>query len=337
MPEKRARLALTIGDPAGIGPEISARLLEKGELDKADIRLIGSAEALFRELEPGIAGKLEVLSVREAESGKEPSSFPVIIDVAGDTVVPMGGPCGEGGRISGKAIEAAVRLAKKGTVDGIVTGPVSKEALNRGGYFYKGHTAMLSDLMDAPDCQMLMVSGALRILILTRDIPLANVPEKITEELIRTGTKVTVRALREFFGIDAPRILVAALNPHAGDGGINGAEEADTILPAVESLRSEGIDVEGPIPADTLFHDWWKKGVDAFIALYHDQGMIPFKMNGFENGVNMTIGLPVVRTSVCHGTAYDIVGKRIADPGSLSAAVALATGCLTNRKKKIGI
>ena len=228
-------------------------------------------------------------------------------------------------------------MAKKGIVEGIVTGPISKKALNLGGYYFKGHTAMLSEMMDAPDCQMMMVAGGLRILILTRDIPLADVPSMVTPERITAGVRETCRALKENFGIKSPVIKVAALNPHAGDGGINGREEIEIISPAIERLRAEGIDVSGPVPADTLFYNWGKSGVDAFIALYHDQGMIPFKVNGFKNGVNMTIGLPVLRTSVCHGTAYDIAGKGIADPASLEAAVTLASECLSSGVKKIGV
>jgi len=178
----------------------------------------------------------------------------------------------------------------------------------------------------------MMVAGRLRIVILTRDIPLADVPGLITRERIDTGVRVTAAALTELWGIEEPRIAVAALNPHGGDGGLNGREELDTVAPALEALVLEGFRVGGPIPADTLFHRWEEKGWDAFVALYHDQGMIPFKMGGFAGGVNMTIGLPTVRTSVCHGTAYDIAGRGEADTGSIEAAVRLAVECCRARR-----
>ncbi|MBN2184462.1 MAG: 4-hydroxythreonine-4-phosphate dehydrogenase PdxA [Candidatus Krumholzibacteriota bacterium] len=337
MSEVKPRLALTIGDPSGIGPELAAKLLKRGKLDSTETWLIGSAHSLQKETGRELYEKLEKMTPEEAGSGAAPSSFPVIIDVAGGIEPVPGRASAESGRISGRAVETAAEMAKKGIVDGIVTGPISKEALNLGGYHFKGHTAMLSEIMNAPDCQMMMVAGKLRILILTRDIPLSEVPLMVTREKISSGVRETCRSLREDFGIEAPVIRVAALNPHSGDGGVNGREEIEVISPAIEMLRAEGIDVSGPVPADTLFYDWANSGVDAFIALYHDQGMIPFKISGFKNGVNMTIGLPVLRTSVCHGTAYDIAGKGIADPASLEAAVSLASGCLASGRKKIGV
>jgi len=212
-----------------------------------------------------------------------------------------------------------------------VTGPISKEALGLAGYSYIGHTDMLSALLDAPDCQMIMVSGSMRIVILTRDIPLAEVPAAVTAKRLMTGVRVTDAAMRELWGIEAPRIDIAALNPHGGDGGVTGTEEGEVIIPAIAALVEDGIDARGPFPADTLFFNAQSRGCDAFVALYHDQGMIPFKMSGFDRGVNMTIGLPVVRTSVCHGTAYDIAGRGVAESGSLAAALELAVRCCRTR------
>jgi 4-hydroxythreonine-4-phosphate dehydrogenase len=222
-------------------------------------------------------------------------------------------------------------MARLGRVEAIVTGPVSKEALRLAGYRWRGHTEMLADLFEAPDAQMMMVSRGLRIVILTRDIPFRDVPAALTAGRIITGVRVTARALRELWGIERPRIDVAALNPHAGDGGVNGKEEIEVIRPALERLRAEGFDARGPFPADTLFLRARERPCDAIVALYHDQGMIPFKIDGFDEGVNMTIGLPVVRTSVCHGTAYDIAGTGAAGSGSLRAALDLAVGCCRRR------
>jgi 4-hydroxythreonine-4-phosphate dehydrogenase len=195
---------------------------------------------------------------------------------------------------------------------------------------------MLASLFDAPDCQMMMVAGDLRILILTRDIPLRDVPGAITESRIRTAVRILSESMHELWGVENPRIAVAAVNPHAGDGGFIGSEEKDVLVPALEELSHNGYNVSGPYPADTLFQGWRRKDFDAFVAMYHDQGMIPFKMGGFEQGVNITLGLPVVRTSVCHGTAFDIVGQGAGDPGSLEAAFDLAVKCCLSRKKEMG-
>lgn len=323
-PERR-RLALTVGDPAGIGPEIAAAVLLSGGAEAADLFVIGAAGGLDRILEGSGGGPLPRVTAGRASRHEGP--FPVMIDVAGDIEVPAGGPGAEGGTVSGRAVETAAALAKEGSIEGIVTGPVSKEALRLAGYSYIGHTDMLAGLLDSPDCQMMMVSGDVRIVIMTRDIPLRRVPEAVTGERIRKAVSVTANALRRLWGIERPVIDVAALNPHAGDGGVTGTEEIEIIGPAIAELRGAGIDARGPFPADTLFHRPEKRGCDAFIALYHDQGMIPFKLTGFESGVNMTIGLPVVRTSVCHGTAYDLAGTGRASEGSLRAAIRLAVEC----------
>jgi 4-hydroxythreonine-4-phosphate dehydrogenase len=331
MSESRVRLALTVGDPGGIGPEITGSLLATRAFSGADVFVIGAHSALSSRLPAQACRAARVITPAEAAQLEAPDSFPVYIDTGAETTYRRG-PTAEGGRASGLAIEIAAALAKRGLVDGIVTGPVSKEALALAGYSRVSHTELLAGLLDAPDCQMMMVSRGLRIVILTRDIPLRDVPSAVTAERIRTGVRVTDRSLRELFGIENPRIAVAALNPHAGDGGVLGTEEIETIVPALETLRAEGRLVDGPFPADTMFYKWEKKGYDAFIVLYHDQGMIPFKAGGFEKGVNMTIGLPVVRTSVCHGTAYDIAGKGTAETGSLESAFALAVECCLARR-----
>jgi len=336
MTERRVPIALTIGDPAGIGPEIAAALLATGDDFGADIALVGSAEAMTAAARKagaavprviGTGGSVTGGALLEALAG----GSPVIIDTGGGRDVPAGGPSAAGGAISGEAVETAAGLAAGGFIESIVTGPISKEALGLAGYSYIGHTDMLSALLDAPDCQMMMVSGTMRIVILTRDIPLADVPAAVTKKRLMTGVKVTGAALRELWGLENPRIDIAALNPHGGDGGVTGSEEGEVIIPAIAALVREGIDARGPFPADTLFYHHERRGCDAFVALYHDQGMIPFKMSGFDRGVNMTIGLPVVRTSVCHGTAYDIAGRGEADTGSLSSALELAVRCSRSR------
>jgi 4-hydroxythreonine-4-phosphate dehydrogenase len=337
MSENDIRIALTIGDPAGIGPELAAAILEKETPGVENLILIGSGQALRQGMSAEAVSRIDFYPADRLDGTWMPPSLPAVIDVAGDIKFPAGTPSIESGSVAGRAIELAARLAGDGRIDGIVTGPVSKEALRLAGYPWNGHTSMLADLLDAPDCQMVMVSGELRIVILTRDIPLKDVPGEVTRERIDTGVRVMAEALRELWGKEDPVIVVASLNPHGGDGGVTGTEEIETVIPAIKDLRERGHDVRGPVPADTLFYEWEKRGADAFIALYHDQGMIPFKIGGFEDGVNMTVGLPVVRTSVCHGTAYDIAGKGLASPGSLIAALTLAIECARTRQKQVKV
>jgi 4-hydroxythreonine-4-phosphate dehydrogenase len=330
MGKRKVRLALTTGDPGGIGPEICARLLSRGPiLEMADLVVIGAAHALLLEA-PGLEKRFKTEGA-PARIGS--GAFPLLIDTGSGRSSPTGKPTAEGGKVSAKAIEKAVELAKDGRIDGIVTGPVSKEALGMAGYRYAGHTEMLAALFGAPDCQMLMVSGDFRVLILTRHVPLGEVVGRLDGGMIATGVRAAHAALERDFGIERPRIAIAALNPHAGDGGLIGDEDRRVVAPAVSELQRAGLDVEGPYPADSLFHSWRRRGYDALVALYHDQGMIPFKMEAFERGVNVTIGLPVVRTSVCHGTAYDIAGKGRASAGSLEAAFELAIRCCERRMK----
>jgi 4-hydroxythreonine-4-phosphate dehydrogenase len=335
MGRRKARLALTIGDPGGIGPEICSRILASDKRNRdVDFVVIGSAPALFRE-GPWIEEKLPLVDAGESGKVTLPPGRTSIVSTGGKDPPPVGRPTAEGGFASGRAVEVAVDLARRGEVEGIVTGPISKEALRLAGYEYDGHTEMLADLFDAPDCQMMMVDGAFRVVILTRHLPLGKVAETISAGLIETGVKVVIDSLESCFGLRKPRIAVAALNPHAGEGGYIGSEEERVIGPAVAGLRQEGLAVEGPIPADSLFHSSRARLYDAIVALYHDQGMIPFKMTAFERGVNVTVGLPVIRTSVCHGTAYDIAGAGTAGTGSLEAAIDLAAFC-AGRKAALG-
>ncbi|MCD6379611.1 4-hydroxythreonine-4-phosphate dehydrogenase PdxA [bacterium] len=334
--DESVSIALTIGDPAGIGPEIAADLMNRGRLNGLNLYLIGSAEELVKNLSRDVAEKINVVSDWNHIAERR-GDLPLVIDTSSGIVLPQGKPSEESGKISGKAIEIAILMALSGKVEGIVTGPISKEALALAGYSYVGHTDMFADKFDSPDCQMMMVNGTSRIVIMTRDIPLKEAPGAVTAQRINKCVKITNDALKKLWGIQTPKIVVAALNPHAGDGGVTGSEEVDIIIPAIEELLASGLDVTGPVPSDTLFCDRENKPYDAYIALYHDQGMIPFKSMGFTNGVNMTIGLPVVRTSVCHGTAYEIAGRGIADSGSLDAAVSLAVQCCTKKRRNVGV
>jgi 4-hydroxythreonine-4-phosphate dehydrogenase len=258
----------------------------------------------------------------------------VLLDTGVIDDVPVGADSAGGGRHAGRAIEVACKLARTRAVSAIVTAPISKKSLNLAGFHYTGHTEMLARYLNSPHCQMMMVHENLRVVPLTRHLAIRDVPGRITKEHIVMCMGVVERGLREDFGIRAPRIAVAGLNPHAGDGGVIGDEELDVIVPALEELRARGLEVDGPIPADAMFQAAAEAhaaqggargaGYDAYVSMYHDQGLVPFKMLAQRRGVNVTIGLPVPRTSVDHGTAYDIAGRGIAETQSLLAAYKLA-------------
>jgi 4-hydroxythreonine-4-phosphate dehydrogenase len=319
-------LAVTTGDPAGIGPEIVAHLFSEYTPENSVAVLIGAA-AVVRPwaqtfgLELPTGGSLDALG--EALGGS-PARV-VLLETGVEDEVPVGAEGRAGGRHAGRAIEVACELARNHSVGAIVTAPISKKSLNLAEFQYSGHTEMLAHYLNSPDCQMMMVHDNLRVVPLTRHLPLRDVPGSLTQERIITCMVVVDRALREQFGLASPRIAVAGLNPHAGDGGVIGREEIDVIAPALESLRKEGIDADGPLPADAMFQAACERGgYDAYVAMYHDQGLVPFKVASQRRGVNVTVGLPVIRTSVDHGTAFDIAGKGIAETQSLLAAYKLA-------------
>ncbi len=291
------RLAVTLGDPRGIGPEVTAAALEES------------------------AG-IELITVGAEGTGVEPTVSIGRWD---------GGPdAAAAGRLAGEAIERAIAMAMEGGVDGIVTAPIDKAALAAAGYTFPGHTEMLQTLSGTEEVAMMMAAertalgGALRVVLATIHIRLADVPSTLTAERLESQTRLTHRALRQRWGIDAPRLALCALNPHASDGGLFGDEEARVMAPVVGRLVDDGLDVAGPIPADTVFARALRGEFDAVIAPYHDVGMAAFKTASFGSGVNITLGLPFVRTSPDHGTALDIAGRGIADPGSMIEAVRTA-------------
>ncbi len=279
------RIAITAGDPAGIGPEVVARAA-------ADPRVAAACE-------------------------------PVVYGAPADESFAPGVLSAEAGRAAFDAIVRAVADAQGGSVHAIATAPVNKEAFRLAGLPWSGHTDLLAHLTGAPHVAMMFHSDVLRVVLATVHIPLADVPGRLTRESLEATIALTAAELPRF-GIAAPKIAVAGLNPHAGEHGLFGSEEARTIAPAVEACRSRGIDVSGPFPGDTIFVRARRGEFDVVIACYHDQGLIPVKLLAFGEAVNVTLGLPIVRTSVDHGTAFDIAGKGIADPASMVAAVLLA-------------
>ncbi len=230
-------------------------------------------------------------------------------------------------------IRETVQLIRQGALDGMATCPISKAALQAAGYLYPGHTEMLAELTGTEQYAMMMAGPRLRVTLVTIHCPLSQVAARLTERAIIDLIRITDRALRSDFALPRPRIAVAGLNPHAGENGLFGDEETTRIQPAIIQAQKEGITVEGPLPPDTVFFKAAAGRYDAVICMYHDQGLIPFKLLHFSDGVNVTLGLPLVRTSVDHGTAYDIAGKGIADAGSLTAAVNLAATISANRNR----
>ena len=330
-----AVIAVTAGDPAGIGPEIVARLFAQFRPDRSAAVLVGALGALGPWLER--AG-LEPYLVTDdpagaVEAARGSAGRVVVHDTGVGDPFPTGVDSEAGGRHAGEAIKRACELTKNWPVGAIVTAPISKKSLNLAKFHFSGHTEMLARYLNAPDCQMMMVCGGLRVVPLTRHVPLSEVSGHITLESVVTCVRVVAGALATDFGVASPRIAVAALNPHAGDGGVLGGEEEAVIIPALEGLRAEGIDADGPFPADALFPQAYRQyrakplgrgAYDAYIAMYHDQGLAPFKMISQRRGVNVTVGLPIVRTSVDHGVAYDVAGTGKAETESLWEAYKLA-------------
>ncbi len=311
-PSLRPRLALTVGDPAGIGPEVVLRALAGPRRHPAELV---------------VYGPLELLDQRALRFGlPPPAELPaVFVDVPAEGPVPLGVHSAVGGRAAAEAVLAAAREALAGRLDGLVTAPLNKESLASAGYPWPGHTEMLAELAGTDDVAMLFVGGGMRVALLTIHRALRSVPDAITPALVKRLARLLHRELPRF-GCQRRRIALCGLNPHAGEGGLFGTEERDVMAPALAALRSEGLDVHGPFPADSLFVRHKRGEFDAVLAAYHDQGLVPVKLAAFGQAVNVTLGLPFVRTSVDHGTGFDMVEQGRADPGSLHAAIEVAVG-----------
>ncbi|MCP9447395.1 MAG: 4-hydroxythreonine-4-phosphate dehydrogenase PdxA [Nitrospira sp.] len=326
-------LGITMGDPAGIGPEVIAKAAADRSLHSlCRLMVIGSATVM----DQAIRQLRLPLTVRPIES---PVSFQPLEGTLA-VLDPLDSPLGPftpgiASAVTGAAsvsfIKKAVELALAGSLDGIVTAPINKEAINLAGCHYPGHTELLADLTRTDESGMMIVGGPLRVMFTTTHIAIKDLPASLTQAKIERAIRLAQSALTDLFGIKHPRIGVAALNPHAGEHGLFGDEEARVILPASQAARTQGIDASDPLPADTLFGKAANGQYDAVVALYHDQGLIPLKLAAFGKCVNLTVGLPIIRTSVDHGTAFDIVGKGIADPGSLFEAIKLAATIAANR------
>ncbi|WP_240607806.1 4-hydroxythreonine-4-phosphate dehydrogenase PdxA [Pararhodobacter oceanensis] len=308
-------LALTCGDPSGIGPELAARVVKSAP---APFFWIGDPRHL-----PADTPWQAITA--PAETAQVPRGvLPVLtLDFAAEATPGQPDPANAAGTVA--AIERAVRLVQAGEASAVVTAPINKKALKDGaGFAFPGHTEFLADLAGGCDVVMMLACAALRVVPATIHIPLKDVPQALTREGLETVIRTTHAALIRDFGLSKPQIAVAGLNPHAGEGGAMGDEELTLITPLLDDLRAEGFALSGPLPADTMFHASARARYDAAICMYHDQALIPIKTIDFAGGVNVTLGLPFVRTSPDHGTAYDIAGRGIADPTSLRAAMVMA-------------
>lgn len=317
-----AALAIAMGDPAGVGPEIIAKSWVVRTLRSLPpFAMVGDAGAVARVWD----GPIEVIDdIAEAPVVFDRALPVLAVEPAGD-VVP-GTATISGARAALSALECAIALAQRGAAKALVTGPVSKAQLYGIGFNQPGQTEFVAERcgVAAEDAVMMLAGPSLRVVPLTAHVPLAAVPSLLSIDLLVTKARTTATALRRDFGIAAPRLAFAGLNPHAGESGTIGREEIDILEPAIAQLRAEGIDATGPFAADTLFHARARKHYDAALCCYHDQALVPIKTLHFDEGVNMTLGLPIVRTSPDHGTAFNLAGSDRAHPGAMIAAIAMA-------------
>ena len=328
----KIKIGITIGDINGIGPEVIIKALSHPKITDFFVPIIyGSTKVLSHYLNIYKDIHLPYVSTQDVESAAHHKIN--VINVGGDNVkVSMGQATKVSGEIAMKAIEAAVKDAKDGKLDAIVTAPINKAAMEKAGFKHVGHTEYLTEAFDAPESVMTMVSDSAIIAVASNHVPVSKIAESLSKHVLLRKMKVLTNALKTDFGFEKPMIGVLGLNPHAGDGGVIGDEEKEFIIPAIMEAKRNQILVSGPHPADGFFGSSDFTKVDAILAMYHDQGLIPFKLLSFGNGVNYTAGLPVIRTSPDHGTAYDIVGKDKADPSSLRKALFLAKDLFNNRK-----
>lgn len=306
------KLAITVGDPGGIGPEIVVKALNFSEVRRSCIPLVIGNGIVIEEA-------VRLLKSKMSRFAKQIE----IVDMGVIKKFRKNKPTLEGGSASVSYIKKAVELALSKKVDGIVTAPISKKALKMGGFKWPGHTEMLAELTNTKDYAMMLIGGPLKVILVTIHEALRDVPDLITKERILKTIRLARKAC-DMFGIKNPRIAVSGLNPHAGEAGLFGKEEIKKIIPAIKEALKEGIPVSGPYPPDTIFYKAYRGDADVVVCMYHDQGLIPLKMLAFDKGVNVTIGLPFIRTSPDHGTAYDIAWKGVANPSSMIEAIKTA-------------
>ncbi len=323
------RVGLTIGDPAGIGPAITLKAL-KALKGKAHFTVIGDSFVLNK-----AAKALKIKSSHLLFNNSSSIELKDLKNINKRYFV-FGRTSPEGGRASLEYLDAAVELLRKGELDCLVTCPISKEAINLAGSSFSGHTEYLADKFNCKDLIMMLLNEKLKFSLVTRHIPLKDVCTKITRNNLESNILNTIKCLKSLFLIRKPRVVVCGVNPHASDNGVIGSEELKIIEPAIATLRNKckGAIIIGPISSDVAISEAVKGNFDCVIALYHDQALIPLKLTGFDSGINLTFGLPFVRSSPLHGTAFDLSKKpELANPNSLISAIRLAIKCSLNQRK----
>ncbi len=324
------KVGISLGDPSGISPEILVKALTSKKIPKKDVAYIvyGSKNTLLK-TSKDLNINLKFNVINSLEEIKKSGFY--LLNLYDKDFQP-GKPSKESGKASVIFLENAVKDVLNKKTDGIVTLPISKKWIMESGFKYAGHTDYLADVSNTKDYVMALVCKKMKVGLITTHIPIKDVPSKITKDSIISKIKVIDRELKEKFDIKNPSIAVVGLNPHASDGGNIGNEEIEIITPALNQLKEEGINVVGPLSADTAFNRY--KDFDIFVAMYHDQGLIPLKLLCFRKAVNITLGLPFIRTSPDHGTGYDIAGKNLADPSSLIESINTAVLLIKKRKKE---
>lgn len=322
-------IAITMGDPSGVGPEIIVKALSEPIVRGCCTPLVlGDLRAMQRAAKV-CDSRLQLVPVGaplEAAGLPEGALAVLTLSELTDDDIRYGHPSERAGDAVYRYIRRAAELCLTGEVAAMATAPISKQALHRAGHQYPGHTELLAELCRCDDVVMMLAGDVLRVALVTIHEALANVPRLVTTEQVLKTIRVTARGVTPLCGSRTPRIAVLALNPHCGEAGAFGSEEADAIVPAIAQAKAEGLEVSGPFSADTFFHFAVQEPppYDAVVAMYHDQGLIPLKMRHFDDGINITLGLPIIRTSVDHGTAYDLAGTGRASASSMQAAIRTA-------------
>lgn len=324
--KRKPLLGITMGDPTGAGPEIIVKALSSDEIRGLCRTVVIGDAAVMRAAVDIVKVPTKIRIIKKVSEAQSSSGVVDMIDLANVNLERLvrGRLSAMGGAAAYAYVQTATQLALASEIQAMVTAPINKEALNQAGYHYSGHTEILAHLCGVTDPVMMLVGGSLRIAHVTTHVSLRQALELVTKERILHVLEVSNESVKRM-GIAEPRIAVAGLNPHAGEGGLFGSEEQTQILPAIEQARASGLKVTGPLPPDTVFLRTLRGQYDVAIAMYHDQGHIPLKMAGFEEGVNVTLGLPIIRTSVDHGTVFGKAGKGTANPRSLIEAIKLAT------------
>lgn len=317
------RIAITMGEPGGVGPEVIVKALQSSKSGKRFTPVVIGNADVMREAVKMTGLPVRIRTISNISDLRAETGYIDIFDIRSRLPAKKGLPSKTSGKAILKYIKKAVELALNNEVSAIVTAPISKESLKMAGAKWPGHTEMLADLTNTSNFAMMFASKKLNVILSTIHISLKDVPKKINEELVLRTIKLAWTG-SGMLGIKEPRIAVAGLNPHAGEAGIMGREETKAIVPAINKARKEGINASGPYPPDVVFHKALNKEFDMIVCMYHDQGLIPFKMLAFETGVNVTVGLPVIRTSPDHGTAFDIAWQNKANPSSMIEAIKLA-------------